>query len=63
MKLRQLILFFTICFFVISCTRKVYVVKRPLPPGHAKKVAGQQSAKAFAPGQQKKKKTVVVVTN
>ncbi|HEX6334656.1 MAG TPA: hypothetical protein VFZ78_10550 [Flavisolibacter sp.] len=27
---------------------------RILPPGHAKKLAGHQSARAFAPGQQKK---------
>lgn len=33
-----------------------------LPPGHAKKVYGHRSARAFAPGQQKKvvKKKVVV---
>ncbi len=29
--------------------------RRNLPPGHAKKVYGHQSAKAFAPGQQKKR--------
>jgi hypothetical protein len=36
-----------------------------LPPGQAKKVYGQQSAKEFAPGQQKKKggTTTVVVKN
>ena len=28
----------------------------PLPPGQAKKVTGSQSAKEYAPGQQKKKK-------
>ena len=61
--MKTLLLFLVVSIFAISCTRRVYVVKRPLPPGQAKKVAGQQSAKAFAPGQQKKKKTVVVVTN
>lgn len=37
-----------------------------LPPGHAKKVYGHQSAKAFAPGQQKKKKgktNTIIVRN
>jgi hypothetical protein len=64
MKKRQLLLFFVITIFIVSCTHRVYVVGRPLPPGQAKKVAGTQSAKPFAPGQQKKKgKTVVVVTN
>ena len=42
-----------------ACNRKVIIVKntpsQTLPPGHAKKLAGSQSAKAFAPGQQKKK--------
>ena len=35
---------------------------RHLPPGHAKKIYGHRSARAFAPGQQKKvvKKVVVV---
>ena len=65
MKKQLLFLFLLISIFVVSCTRNVYIVKkRPLPPGQAKKVAGTQSAKPFAPGQRKKKgKTVVVVTN
>jgi hypothetical protein len=29
---------------------------KPLPPGQMKKVTGSQSAKPYAPGQQKKKK-------
>jgi len=28
---------------------------KPLPPGQMKKVTGSQSAKPYAPGQQKKK--------
>ncbi len=28
---------------------------KPLPPGQAKKITGSKSAKAYAPGQQKKK--------
>jgi len=38
-------LIFTSCF--------VKETSKPLPPGQAKKVAGTQSAKPFAPGQQK----------
>ena len=38
-----------------SCTRKVYIVKK-VPPGHAKKMTGAKSAKAYAPGQVKKHK-------
>jgi hypothetical protein len=39
-----------------SCTR-VMVVQKPkaAPPGQVKKVTGSQSAKPYAPGQQKKK--------
>lgn len=41
-----------------SRTRKVVIVKpvktKSLPPGQAKKITGSQSAKAYAPGQQKK---------
>jgi hypothetical protein len=31
------------------------VTTKPLPPGQVKKVTGSKSAKAYAPGQQKKK--------
>ena len=34
---------------------------RHLPPGHAKKIYGHRSAKAFAPGQRKKAGTTVIV--
>jgi len=47
--------------------RNVSVIRYPaqrtvkhLPPGQAKKVYGHQSAKAFAPGQQKKQKHAAV---
>jgi hypothetical protein len=39
---------------LVSCTRNVYVYKK-MPPGQAKKVTGQKSAKPYAPGQQKKR--------
>ena len=60
MKTYSLILFFAMTFLAsASCTHKVVIVKRTpaksLPPGQAKKIAGTQSAKPFAPGQQKKK--------
>ncbi len=47
-----------------SRSRTTIIVNSPnnhMPPGQAKKIYGQQSAKAFAPGQQKKKKTTTVV--
>jgi hypothetical protein len=42
-----------------SCHRKVVVVRgapaaHRLPPGQTKKITGAKSAKAYAPGQQKK---------
>ena len=55
--------FFMLAMIVMiesSCYRKVVVVKTPpapakkLPPGQAKKITGSRSAKAYAPGQQKK---------
>lgn len=40
-----------------SCAPVLVVDSKPktLPPGQAKKVTGSQSAKQYAPGQQKKK--------
>lgn len=48
------LLFGLLVFLMSSC----YVGGRHshLPPGQAKKVYGEKSAKRFAPGQQKKKK-------
>jgi hypothetical protein len=40
-------LIFTSCFVKETSTTKT------LPPGQAKKIAGSQSAKPFAPGQKK----------
>ena len=60
MKISYLIIMMIIMAAICSsCYRKVVVVKSPahhrLPPGQAKKITGSQSARAYAPGQQKKK--------
>lgn len=65
MKTRFLLFFataFLLLLTISSCktSRKVVIVKQPtkvktLPPGQAKKITGSQSAKPYAPGQQKKK--------
>ena len=40
---------------VISCTAHVHGSgPKKVPPGQAKKMSGSKSAKAYAPGQQKK---------
>jgi hypothetical protein len=50
-------LFVVVLFFSTSCKTTVTVKgnSKPLPPGQAKKMTGSQSAKEYAPGQQKKK--------
>ena len=51
-------------FLMVSACRPTQVVRvnqpagKHTPPGQAKKIYGHQSAKAFAPGQQKKYGTV-----
>ena len=59
MKKQMLFLCFVISLFFSSCLiGHPIVIARPatgkLPPGQAKKVTGDKSAKAYAPGQQKK---------
>ena len=39
-----------------SCKTTIQLKTKNAPPGQMKKVSGSQSAKPFAPGQQKKKK-------
>jgi len=49
--------FFVLVFVfssVVACSA-TFVSNKPLPPGQAKKATGSQSAKPYAPGQQKKK--------
>jgi hypothetical protein len=61
MKMSYLIMMMVMLAAVFSsCQRKVVIVKRTpaphrLPPGQAKKITGAQSARAYAPGHQKKK--------
>jgi len=50
------IAFATQSCIVTAKTKPVNSASKPLPPGQAKKVTGSQSAKEYAPGQQKKKK-------
>ena len=49
--------FFSLILFLTACSSVVIVDSKPKsgPPGQVKKVTGSQSAKAYAPGQQKKK--------
>ena len=46
-----------VMFFMMSCHSVVVVKDNPkkVPPGQMKKATGSQSAKPYAPGQQKKK--------
>ena len=60
-KAQAAIIAFTALIFLASCSNKTYPSSKPkpattkrLPPGQAKKVTGSQSAKPYAPGQQKK---------
>ena len=56
--LKALLFSLFIVIGISACkTNKVLVLKRHphgMPPGHAKKIAGDQSAKKYAPGQRKK---------
>ncbi len=42
------------CVAFVACSTSTVVTNKTLPPGQAKKITGSQSAKPFAPGQQKK---------
>ncbi len=53
MKNLRLTLLVSVVLILTSCFVKETSKSKPLPPGQAKKVAGTQSAKPFAPGQQK----------
>jgi len=54
MKTVRLLLFFFLMLFMAACTVKLSSKSpKSLPPGQAKKIAGSQSARPYAPGQQK----------
>jgi hypothetical protein len=54
-NLKIVLLCLTVVFILTeSCGSKNYPTTEGLPPGQAKKVTGSQSAKPYAPGQQKK---------
>ena len=61
-KLKTFLVILVACTMMVACSGKTIVVKqkstpaKSTPPGQAKKVSGSNSAKSFAPGQQKKKK-------
>jgi len=52
--MKKLIFFFCTILVMASCTYHSHRHVTNLPPGQAKKVTGAKSAKAYAPGQQKK---------
>jgi hypothetical protein len=60
-KMKRILSFTTVFFIAIllftSCMGPVIVKSPPkkVPPGQMKKATGSQSAKSYAPGQQKKK--------
>jgi hypothetical protein len=58
MKTMKKIIFLSVIIGAItlsSCSHHHYHVhKKGIPPGHAKKMTGSKSAKAYAPGQRKK---------
>ncbi len=59
MKTNKVLLLLTMTILLsTACSHKTVVVKKNpsghVPPGQAKKITGSQSAKPYAPGQQKK---------
>ncbi|WP_205509016.1 hypothetical protein [Longitalea arenae] len=61
MKVKFLVLAVMIVMIGSACSRKTVVVHKKsthvhkMPPGHAKKIHGDKSARNYAPGHQKKK--------
>jgi PBP1b-binding outer membrane lipoprotein LpoB len=53
-KEKILLSFLFIALIFTSCSYHYHSQSGGLPPGQAKKVTGSKSAKAYAPGQQKK---------
>ncbi|AYN02262.1 hypothetical protein EAG08_19895 [Chryseobacterium sp. 3008163] len=44
-----------VSMMLVSCVVHDHHGRRPIPPGHAKKIYGGGSAKHYAPGQMKKR--------
>lgn len=60
-----LLSFLMISIGFTSCTvhhhRTVVVKEKRIPPGQAKKMHGDRSAKNYAPGQRKKNKKIIII--
>ena len=55
MKKNKIIILLSFMTILLSaCTYHSHPAKKQMPPGHAKKITGSQSAKPYAPGQKKK---------
>jgi hypothetical protein len=52
---KLLIMLFALSLVVSACTTVNVSNGKRIPPGQAKKITGEKSAKNYAPGQQKKK--------
>jgi hypothetical protein len=55
-KYLTLFIFILMVGFGTSCKTTIQLGSKNAPPGQVKKATGSQSAKPYAPGQQKKKK-------
>jgi len=57
MRIVCVVALFLLIMVLGSCSRTIIVHSNPkgVPPGQMKKATGSQSAKPYAPGQQKKK--------
>jgi hypothetical protein len=71
--MKRFLCFIVIAASIMSCSSKTVVYKpKPnststtstgkIPPGQMKKITGEQSAKSYAPGQQKKATTTTTTT-
>ena len=57
MALKKVAVLLVISLLIVSCNTHISSSRSgKISPGHAKKMSGSKSAKAYAPGQQKKKR-------
>lgn len=55
--LKKVAVVVVLSLLIVSCSTHISSSRSgKIPPGHAKKMSGSKSAKAYAPGQQKKKR-------